>query len=109
MVVAPCAAAAPVRTFPGRRSTACETPTPSSTSATAPATILRRRNGRPERIARPYPARSQMPSGPVKIAIAGGGYGAKVPLPVYGELDEFQPVAVWSRRPQRARELAGDA
>jgi predicted dehydrogenase len=46
---------------------------------------------------------------PVKIAIAGGGYGAKVPLPVYGELDEFEPVAVWSRRPQRARELAGDA
>jgi predicted dehydrogenase len=50
-----------------------------------------------------------MPSGPVKIAIAGGGYGAKVPLPVYGELDEFEPVAVWSRRPERARELAGDA
>src|SRR3954454_14742407 len=46
---------------------------------------------------------------PVKIAIAGGGYGAKVPLPVYGELDEFEPVAVWSRRPQRARELAGGA
>jgi predicted dehydrogenase len=50
-----------------------------------------------------------MPSSPVKIAIAGGGYGAKVPLPVYGELDEFEPVAVWSRRPQRARELAQDA
>jgi predicted dehydrogenase len=47
-----------------------------------------------------------MPSAPVKIAIAGGGYGAKVPLPVYGELDEFEPVAVWSRRPERARELA---
>jgi predicted dehydrogenase len=46
---------------------------------------------------------------PVKIAIAGGGYGAKVPLPVYGELDEFEPVAVWSRRPERARQLAGDA
>jgi predicted dehydrogenase len=46
---------------------------------------------------------------PVRIAIAGGGYGAKVPLPVYGRLDEFEPVAVWSRRPQRARELAGDA
>jgi predicted dehydrogenase len=48
-------------------------------------------------------------SEPVKIAIAGGGYGAKVPLPVYRELDEFEPVAVWSRRPQRARELAGEA
>lgn len=50
-----------------------------------------------------------MPSAPVKIAIAGGGYGAKVPLPVYGELDEFEPVAVWSRRPERARELADGA
>ncbi len=50
-----------------------------------------------------------MPSAPVKIAIAGGGYGAKVPLPVYGELDEFEPVAVWSHRPERARELAADA
>jgi predicted dehydrogenase len=46
---------------------------------------------------------------PVKIAIAGGGYGAKVPLPVYGELGEFEPVAVWSRRPERARELADEA
>ena len=45
---------------------------------------------------------------PVRIAIAGGGYGAKVPLPVYGELDEFEPVAVWSRRRERARELAGE-
>lgn len=50
-----------------------------------------------------------MPSAPVKIAIAGGGYGAKVPLPVYRELDEFEPVAVWSRRPERARELAEGA
>jgi predicted dehydrogenase len=50
-----------------------------------------------------------MPRAPVKIAIAGGGYGAKVPLPVYGELDEFEPVAVWSRRPERARELADGA
>jgi predicted dehydrogenase len=48
-------------------------------------------------------------SEPVKIAIAGGGYGAKVPLPVYRELDEFEPVAVWSRRPERARELAREA
>jgi predicted dehydrogenase len=46
---------------------------------------------------------------PVRIAIAGGGYGAKVALPVYAELDEFEPLAVWSRRPERARELAGDA
>jgi predicted dehydrogenase len=45
-------------------------------------------------------------SDPVKIAVVGGGYGAKVPLPVYGALAEFQPVAVWSRRPERARELA---
>jgi len=42
----------------------------------------------------------------VKIAIVGGGYGAKVPLPVYTELDEFDPVAFWSRRPERARDLA---
>jgi predicted dehydrogenase len=42
----------------------------------------------------------------VKIAVIGGGYGAKVPLPAYAELDEFEPVAVWSRRPERAHELA---
>ena len=46
---------------------------------------------------------------PVKIALAGGGFGSKVALPVYGELEEFQPVAVWSRRSERARELAQDA
>ncbi len=46
---------------------------------------------------------------PIKIAIAGGGYGAKVALPVYAELDEFEPVGVWSRRPERARELAEEA
>jgi predicted dehydrogenase len=46
---------------------------------------------------------------PVKIAIAGGGYGAKVALPAYQELDEFEPVAVWSRRPERAKELAANA
>jgi predicted dehydrogenase len=46
---------------------------------------------------------------PVKIAIAGGGYGSKVALPAYLELEEFEPVAVWSRRPERARELAEDA
>ncbi len=47
-----------------------------------------------------------MPKQPVKIAVAGGGYGAKVPLPVLSELEEFEPVAVWSRRPERAAELA---
>lgn len=46
---------------------------------------------------------------PVKIAIAGGGYGAKVALPVYAELAEFEPLAIWSRRPERARELAAKA
>jgi predicted dehydrogenase len=46
---------------------------------------------------------------PIKIAIAGGGYGRKVALPVYAELEEFEPVAVWSRRPERARELAEEA
>ena len=45
-------------------------------------------------------------SDPVKIAVVGGGYGAKVPLPVYTELGEFEPVAAWSRRPERALELA---
>ena len=47
-----------------------------------------------------------MPRPPVKIAIVGGGYGAKVPLPAYAALDEFEPVAVWSRRPERAAQLA---
>jgi predicted dehydrogenase len=46
---------------------------------------------------------------PVKIAVAGGGYGSKVALPVYGEMEEFEPVAVWSRRPERAQELAEQA
>jgi predicted dehydrogenase len=46
---------------------------------------------------------------PVKIALAGGGFGSKVALPVYAELQEFDVVAVWSRRPERAEELAGDA
>lgn len=45
-------------------------------------------------------------SNPVRIAIAGSGYGSKVALPVYRELEEFEPVAMWSRRPERARELA---
>src|SRR5687768_8209245 len=48
-------------------------------------------------------------SEPVKIAVAGGGYGSKVALPVYSELEEFEPVAVWSRQPERARELAAAA
>jgi predicted dehydrogenase len=47
-----------------------------------------------------------MPAAPVKIAILGGGYGAKVPLPALSEMEEFEPVAVWSRTPARARELA---
>ncbi len=47
-------------------------------------------------------------SAPVRIAVIGGGYGAKVPLPVYGELSEFEPVAAWSRRPERAQELAAE-
>ena len=47
-----------------------------------------------------------MPTGPVKIAVLGGGYGAKVPLPVLSDLEEFEPVAVWSRTPERAAELA---
>lgn len=46
---------------------------------------------------------------PVKIAVAGGGYVAKVALPVYQELEHFEPVAVWSRRPERAQELAQEA
>ncbi len=43
---------------------------------------------------------------PVRIAVVGGGYGAKIPLPAYVELEEFEPVAAWSRRPERAHELA---
>ncbi|MBN3459180.1 Gfo/Idh/MocA family oxidoreductase [Mycobacterium avium] len=43
---------------------------------------------------------------PVKIAIVGGGFGSKVAMPVYTELAEFEPVAIWSRRPHRAAELA---
>ncbi len=47
-------------------------------------------------------------SKPVKIAIVGAGYGSKVALPAYAGLDEFEPVAVWSQRPERAREVAED-
>ena len=46
---------------------------------------------------------------PIKIAIAGSGYAKKVALPVYTELAEFEPVAMWSRRPERAKELADEA
>lgn len=46
---------------------------------------------------------------PIKIAIAGIGYGRKVALPAYAELAEFEPVAVWSQRPGRAQELAEKA
>ncbi|GFG55219.1 oxidoreductase [Mycolicibacterium agri] len=46
---------------------------------------------------------------PVKIAIVGGGFGSKVAVPVYNELAEFEPVAVWSQRPERATELAKQA
>ncbi len=46
---------------------------------------------------------------PVKIAVIGGGYGTKVSLPVLSQLPEFDPVAIWSRRAERARELAADA
>ena len=49
-----------------------------------------------------------MPTAPVKIAVLGGGYGAKVPLPVLADLEEFEPVAVWSRTPERAQELADE-
>jgi predicted dehydrogenase len=44
----------------------------------------------------------------VKIAVVGGGYGSKVALPVLLDVDEFEPVAIWSRRPERAQELADD-
>jgi predicted dehydrogenase len=45
----------------------------------------------------------------VRVAVVGSGFGRKVALPVYRELEEFEPVAVWSRRPERAKELADDA
>ncbi|MEX2551843.1 MAG: Gfo/Idh/MocA family oxidoreductase [Actinomycetota bacterium] len=47
-------------------------------------------------------------STPVNIAIAGTGYGRKVALPVYRELGQFEPVACWSRTPERARKLASE-
>jgi len=48
-------------------------------------------------------------SSAVKIGVLGGGYGAKVALPAYGALEQFEPVAVWSRHAERAQELAGEA
>jgi predicted dehydrogenase len=45
----------------------------------------------------------------VKIGVIGGGYGTKVSLPVLSRLEEFEPVAVWSRRAERAREIASEA
>jgi predicted dehydrogenase len=46
---------------------------------------------------------------PIKIAVVGSGYGRKVALPVYSGLAEFEPVALWSRRPERAEQLAAEA
>ncbi|MGH2811030.1 MAG: Gfo/Idh/MocA family oxidoreductase, partial [Actinomycetota bacterium] len=48
-------------------------------------------------------------SQPVKIGIAGTGFGRKVALPVYSELDEFEPVACWSRTPEKAEKMASEA
>jgi len=45
----------------------------------------------------------------VKIAIVGGGYGSKVSLPVLSGLPEFDVVGIWSRRSERASELAAEA
>ncbi len=45
---------------------------------------------------------------PVRIAVAGTGYGRKVALPVYRRLEQFEPVACWSNTPERASKLAGE-
>lgn len=42
---------------------------------------------------------------PVRIAVIGGGYGRKTALPVYEELDEFEPIAMWEHRPERTGDL----
>ena len=47
-------------------------------------------------------------SPPIRIAVAGTGYGTRA-LPVYTDLSEFEPVGVWSRREEPAREAAHDA
>lgn len=49
-----------------------------------------------------------MKRAPIKIAIAGSGYGRKVALPVYRDIEEFEPVACWSRSPERAVGLANE-
>jgi predicted dehydrogenase len=46
---------------------------------------------------------------PIRIAIAGCGYGAKVALPVYARMEGFEPVAVWSRSATKARSVAESA
>ncbi|MHB8657621.1 MAG: Gfo/Idh/MocA family protein [Solirubrobacteraceae bacterium] len=46
---------------------------------------------------------------PVRIGVIGTGYGAKIALPVYRSLAEFEPVAIWSRRAARAAEVAAAA
>lgn len=43
---------------------------------------------------------------PIRIGIIGTGYGARVAIPVYRSLPEFEPVAVWSRRAARASDVA---
>lgn len=48
-------------------------------------------------------------SGPVRIAVAGSGYGCRVALEVYRQSDRFEPLGVWSRRAERAREAAAKA
>lgn len=39
---------------------------------------------------------------PIKIAVLGAGFGAKVALPVYCSMEEFEPIGVWSRSLDRA-------
>ena len=43
---------------------------------------------------------------PIRIAVAGTGFGTRTALPVYQALAEFEPVAIWSRRPERATAAA---
>lgn len=47
-------------------------------------------------------------SAPVKIAVAGSGYGKKVALPVYRDMEEFEPVGCWSHTPERATKVAAE-
>jgi predicted dehydrogenase len=46
---------------------------------------------------------------PVRIGVIGTGYGAAVALPVYREMPEFEPVAVWSNTRERAASVAVEA